>query len=45
MVRSIPAVEWLSARNRTLFEYNQAYGSTSQALNPTIKTNIFYAEG
>ena len=35
----------LPARNRTLFEYNQAYGSTSQALNPTIKANIFHAEG
>ncbi len=43
LVRAIPAVDWLPARNRTLVDYSQAYGSTSQPLNPTIKTNIFHA--
>ncbi|MGI8771803.1 MAG: DUF481 domain-containing protein [Acidobacteriaceae bacterium] len=47
LVRAIPTVDWLPARNRTLIDYNQAYGSTSQAvagLQPaqTVKTNIFH---
>jgi hypothetical protein len=49
LVRAIPTVEWLPARNRTLIDYNQAYGSTSQsvtALQPslTVKTNIFHVD-
>ena len=44
LVRAIPTVTWLPARNRTLFNYNQAYGTTSQVGNETIKTNIFHAD-
>lgn len=49
LVRAIPTVDWLPARNRTLFDYNQAYGSTSQSASPTqaastVKTNIFHAD-
>ena len=49
LVRAIPTVDWLPARNRTLIDYNQAYGSTSQpasGLQPglTVKTNIFHAD-
>ena len=43
LVRAAPAVDWLPARNRTLLDYNQSYGSTSQALSPVVKTNIFHA--
>ncbi len=43
LVRIVPGVDWLPARNRTIIDYNQAYGTTSQPLNPTIKTNIFHA--
>ena len=43
LVRAVPQVDWLPARNRTLVDYSQAYGSTSQPQNPTIKTNIFHA--
>ena len=45
LVRAIPTVSWLPARNRTLFNYNQAYGTTSQNLILPIKTNIFHADG
>lgn len=44
LVRSIPTVSWLPARNRTLVDYNQAYGTTSQTAFSTIKTNIFHAD-
>ena len=44
LVRAIPTVTWLPARNRTLLDYNQAYGTTSQVGNQTIKTNIFHAD-
>ena len=30
--------------HRTLFDYHQAYGTTSQLLNPTIKTKIVHAD-
>jgi hypothetical protein len=47
LVRAIPSVAWLPARNRTLVDYNQAYGSISQAAAPTqtaltVKTNIVH---
>ena len=50
LVRAIPTVDWLAARNRTLFDYNQAYGSTTQpaiGVQPslTVKTNIFHVDG
>ena len=38
-----PGVDWLPIRNRSLVDYSQSYGSTSQPQNPTIKTNIFHA--
>ncbi len=49
LVRAIPTVEWLPARNRTAIDYNQAYGSTTQSATAgqtslTVKTNIFHAD-
>jgi hypothetical protein len=49
LVRAIPSVEWLPPRDRTLIDYNQAYGSTSQTIiagqpTTTVKTNIFHAD-
>ena len=38
-----PSVDWLPARSRSTIDYNQAYGTTSQAGTPTVKTNIFHA--
>jgi hypothetical protein len=43
VARSAPGVDWLPARNRTLLNYNQAYGTVSQAGFPTVKSNIFHA--
>ena len=44
LVRATPGVEWLLPKDRTLVDYNQAYGSTTQNGLPTIKTNIFHAD-
>jgi hypothetical protein len=49
LVRAIPPVDWLAPRNRTLIDYNQSYGSTSQTVvagqvSTTVKTNIFHAD-
>ena len=49
LVRAIPSVDWLAPRNRTLIDYNQSYGSTSQTVTAgqattTVKTNIFHAD-
>ncbi len=43
LVRAMPSVDWLRASNRTQLNYSQAYGTTSQPLTPTVKTNIFHA--
>ena len=46
-VRTIPNVTWLDPRNRTIFDFNGAYGSTSQPIgNTTIttKTNILHGD-
>ena len=44
LVRATPAVDWLPARSRSTIDYNQAYGTTSQAGTATVKTNIFHAD-
>jgi len=45
LVRANPTVAWLAARDRTILGYTQSYGTTSQAGTPTVKTNIFHANG
>ncbi len=43
LTRALPAVPWLPASSRTSLGYTQSYGTTSQAGDPTVKTNIFHA--
>ena len=44
LVRSTPTVDWLPARSRTNIDYNQSYGTVSQAGTPTILSNILHAD-
>ena len=44
LVRSTPGVDWLPARSRSAIDYNQAYGTVTQAGTPSIKSNIFHAD-
>ena len=44
LVRATPSVDWLPARSRSTIDYNQAYGTTSQAGTATVKSNIFHAD-
>jgi hypothetical protein len=44
-VRAVPNVNWLNLRSRTIFNYNQAYGSTSTPGSPSIKTSLFRIDG
>jgi uncharacterized protein DUF481 len=44
-VRTVPNVDWLSVRSRTIFDYNQAYGKTSTPGSPSIKTSLFHIDG
>jgi hypothetical protein len=41
-VRAIPAQGWLSARNRTLFNFTSSYGKVDQPNSPTIKTDLLH---
>jgi Protein of unknown function, DUF481 len=43
-VRAVPNVNWLDLRSRTIFDYNQAYASTSTPGSPTIKTSLFHID-
>jgi hypothetical protein len=43
LTRALPTVSWLPARSRTSLGYTQSYGTTSQAGEPTVETNIFHA--
>ncbi len=44
LVRATPGVDSLPARTRSTIDYNQSYGTTTQANTPTIKSNIFHAD-
>lgn len=44
LVRTIPLVDWLPARNRTSLDYTQSYQTTSQTGIVTATTNIFHAQ-
>ncbi len=43
LTRSVPGVNWLDLRSRTLFDLNEAYGKISQPGTPTVKTSLFHA--
>jgi putative salt-induced outer membrane protein YdiY len=44
LVRVSPDVSWLDRRNRTIFDFNFAYGKLSEPGTPTIKTDIYYLD-
>ena len=44
LVRAIPPETWTDLRNRTIFNFNEAYGELSQPNTPTVKTSLFHAE-
>lgn len=43
LVRSVPAVNWLDVRSRTILGFNEAYGKLTQPGSPTLKTSLFHA--
>jgi hypothetical protein len=43
--RTIPTVNWLDPRNRTLFDFTGAYGTVSQPGTAGTKTNILHFDG
>jgi len=44
LVRAIPSVDWLDARNRTLFDFTGAYGTVTQPGQTSLKSNIVHAD-
>jgi hypothetical protein len=42
MSRTEPSEDWLDKRNRTLFDFNVAYGKLTEPGNEDIKTEIFH---
>jgi len=42
LVRSVPTENWLDVRSRTMFNFNEAYGTISQPATPTVKTSLFH---
>jgi Protein of unknown function, DUF481 len=42
LIRTIPSVDWLDPRNRTLFDFAGAYGSVTQPGTTGSKTNIIH---
>jgi hypothetical protein len=44
LVRTVPAVSWLDARNRTSADFNGSFGKNTEPGTPPIKTAIFHAD-
>ncbi|HWF10190.1 MAG TPA: DUF481 domain-containing protein [Bryobacteraceae bacterium] len=44
LVRLVPDVDWLRRRNRTIVDFNAAYGTLKQPATPTVKTQILHAD-
>jgi len=42
MTRTEPSEDWLDKRNRTLFDFNVAYGKVTQPGSADVKTEIFH---
>ncbi len=40
--RAIPTEDWLSARNRTLFNFTTSYGKVEQPNTPMVKTDLVH---
>ena len=43
LVRTVPSVNWLDLRSRTILDFNEAYGKLTQPGSPTLKTSLFHA--
>ena len=43
LVRAIPTVNWLDARDRTIVDFSTSYGVLSQPNTPKLKTEIYHA--
>lgn len=40
LVRTVPSVDWLRRRNRTIFNFSSSYSTLEQPATPTVKTAI-----
>lgn len=45
LARAIPTATWMNPSYRTLLGFTSSYGQISQPNTPTVKTNIFHADG
>lgn len=44
LVRAVPSGDWLNVRNRTIFDYNEAYSKLTQPATPAVKTSLFHID-
>jgi hypothetical protein len=44
LVRAAPSENWLDARSRTIFDYNEAYSKLTQPGSPAVKTSLFHSD-
>jgi hypothetical protein len=44
LVRAVPSENWLDARSRTIFDYNEAYSELTQPGSPSVKTSLFHSD-
>jgi hypothetical protein len=44
LVRAVPSENWLDARSRTIFDYNEAYSKLTQPGSPAVKTSLFHTD-
>lgn len=44
LVRAVPSENWLDVRNRTIFDYNEAYSKLTQPGTSAIKTSLFHID-
>lgn len=45
LVRAVPSVTWLNARNRTSADFSGSYGKITQPGTPDVKTSIYHVDG
>ena len=45
LVRADPGENWISLRSRTIFDFNDAYGTISQPGSATVKTSTLHFDG
>ncbi len=43
LVRTVPAVNWLDLRSRTILDFNEAYSKLTQPGSPALKTSLYHA--